>query len=273
MKKGVIIVLSLLVVGLGGYIVYDKCLNKTENTKTEEKKDEVTLLDVESPTVKELYNKIDVFSIDYQGDKTFKDEYYGYFYRNDKILASDISDSLKAMIAIKQLSSYEVEHGTYPSSYTTINSSYVKNEVQNIFGKVSFQNANTPKYQCEQGYVYDASNDYYRMEAAGCGKVCGEFNHEISTTIVKAETVNDNVLNIYVKPQFYSLDGECGDDDYAKSSYLEKIYSDFNMTNLVATLNYDSKDDKSYMNKLDTYKFSFEKNGVDYYFKSVEKVK
>ena len=273
MKKGVIIVLSLLVVGLGGYIVYDKCLNKTESTKTEVKKDNVVSLYVDNATVKNVYSNFDIMTL-----KGFvDDDYFGYFFKKDKTLVSDIPNSYKALIAI--MSMYDDKN--YVKEYDIPNevggmevkASDVENKVKEIFGNVSFKNETTPAYACwgASKFTYNEADGYYRS-TEGCGLECNE-NEMVTTTIVKAETVNDKTLNIYVKPEFKIEENACGDDSFVYQNYLKKVYSDINMTNLVASLKYTEQYDKSYTNKLDTYKFSFEKDGSNYYFKSVEKVK
>ncbi len=269
MKKGVIIVLSLLVVGLGGYIVYDKCLNKTENTKTEVKKDNVVSLYVDDPIVQELSRRFEL------GTSTFKvGEDFGYFFKNDETLVSDIPNSYKALIAI--MSMYDDENYVKSTDNNLtygeiVKASDVENRVQEIFGNVSFKNETTPAYGCDgfSKFTYNETDGSY----SSIGE-CGGGPYEISETnsIVKAEIVNDNILNIYVKPLF--VKNTYTFNDGIQNFYPKNIYSDFNMTNLVATFNNEYEENhKSYTNKLDTYKFSFEKDGSNYYFKSVEKVK
>ena len=265
MKKGVIIVLSLLVVCLGGYIV----LNKTESTKTEEKKDNVVSLYVDNATVKNVYSNFDIMTL-----KGFvDDDYFGYFFKKDKTLVSDIPNSYKALIAI--MSMYDDKN--YVKEYDIPNevggmevkASDVENKVKEIFGNVPFKNETTPAYACwgASKFTYNEADGYYRS-TEGCGDAHIEISEENS--IVKAEVVNDNILNIYVKPEFVKVTFNEGTDNF----YPKNVYSDFNITNLVATYNNEYEEhQKSYTNKLDTYKFSFEKDGSNYYFKSVEKVK
>ena len=271
MKKGVIIVLSLLVVGLGGYIVYDKCLNKTENTKTEEKKDNVVSLYVDDPIVKKIYSRFDILPFKGMSNDGDSDQ-FGYFFKKEKTLASDVPVSYKISVAL--LSMYDDEKYIKAFSDVSIEEVEIKNEdlenkIREIFGNTSFKNENLPTIVYGQpSFSYD--------EGCGCYVACkscgfgGPYFISASSYVVKAEMINNKILNIYVKPEFVKW----SKSNIATSDYPGYVYSDVNMTNLVATFNNEYEENhKSYADKLDTYKFSFEKDGSNYYFKSVEKVK
>ena len=110
MKKGVIIVLSLLVVCLGGYIV----LNKTESTKTEEKKDNVVSLYVDDPVVKKIYSRFDILPFKGMGNDGDSDQ-FGYFFKKEKTLASDVPVSYKISVALLDKVRYDVDMETLES--------------------------------------------------------------------------------------------------------------------------------------------------------------
>lgn len=264
------IILIIIVLGLSGYIIYDKFVNKdikqpvNSEQNEVETKDVTKELDINSLAVKDLYNQVDVFNDLSSYDENYNKNYFGYFFRKDETLVKDIPDPLKVMIGIKNVSPNDADLRYYNDF--EISEDVVKESIQKIFGNIQYQNVDTPSYICSSGHKYNSSSHKYSNSLTACGFECYE-GLLIETVIVKAEEVNDD-LNIYVKPEFSKTINTCD----SEKTCSKEIYSDINIQNKVASVDCNQKNNDSYIEKLDTYKFMYKKDGISYYFQGVQKV-
>ena len=258
------VVLSVIV-GLAGFIVYDKVLTKSDNERVESnssvdvknnENEVITDLSLDSTIVKSLRNIINSDSEE-------------HLYKNNKVIFADEDITLKLTIAATYISNlfmtdeygYDCSNGICGISYTSEDK--IKNAYYEIFGKDS-------KYNRSNFYVYnncgtyswsEENNRYEAKMSFGCGGAwCGI--PMIKPAYAKLITsFSENRIEIY--DYFYYSECEGG------------YYSDYNKTNLITDSNISEEElFNNYTDKLGMYKYTFvdEGNG-NYVFTSVERVK
>lgn len=257
-KKGVgllIIIGALLIVvmGLGGYILYDKFgeTKETENTeeKKEEKKEEkVENLEVTSKEVTDLFDSITHGVTEYCGvDNYFVDK---------KVTINDIENGLASSIVLYNLYQSGVKYG----EGTTITKKQVEDTIIKLFGK-NYKYTYGNIRNCPS-YTYDAEKEVFTAGPSGCGGTCGPHNMK---KVVKA-TKSDSKIELYVRMLFI---GEYTNDQQIK------YYSDYKKTK-EANLEKDKdgipyETDANYQ-KGSLYKMTFTKEDNNYVFTSSEPV-
>lgn len=273
MKKNIfIIILLVIILCLGGVIIYDKTTKKEVEKPKEEVKEEV--LDVTSKEVTTLFNNLNTLAQNNHGD-TY---YYGYLYKEDSLKVEDIDDSIIVATGVykehlKCLQSWSdtcIKTASNNSAgEVVIPAENVKKVINEIFGKINYENIDTKSLSCGGEYKYN-SNDNYVAQAPACG-YAGESFDFLETRIAKA-LKKGNDLDIYVKVAF-------GHYDFSESEEGNKsiyhIYSDYNKTNEI----YKAKEEiynfddilSNYSDKFSIYKMHFEKENNEYHFKNIEK--
>lgn len=258
MKNIFIVVLLFLVIGLGGYLVYDKILssddnktiaeNKKQENKQEKKEEEVvTTLDVSDPMVTELYQTL----------KNGWGQYCGIwdYFTKTKVKSSDITNKVATVIAVDQLYKKDVIGNRDPGE-----NQFTKNqldaEVDRIFGKdYVFQPSNIFHYE------YDASTGIYHEEkTVGLGGACGVPNLD---KIVKAEK-QGNQLRIYTRVIFH-IEGTDATNFFKDYDKTQVITLDRDENGYV--INSDSNYEKGSL-----YKMNFVLEDGNYIFVSSEPV-
>lgn len=253
-KKGkgntiIIVILSLLVVGLGLFIVYDKVLSKEEEKSVVEEEeveeveeDEPIVLDIYSDQVQKLYNQIHpkgcLFTIDnlyFNGPISYEKLKNNAFYLGYSLIVDN--DVQKA------------RDFTYDE---------VNKKVQSIFGK-DFQLEEKPYTLCP--FTYDSASKTYKYQKdGGCG--CTHGPEGPFFTLYKAMQV-DNEIHIYESVVYSKYNPSSDSFDY---------YQDYLRTNKIETNCNDGLSSKACINDSTKYKFVYEKSGNDYVFKNVLKV-
>ena len=303
--KGICVVFGLIIIGLVCYILNDKGIINLSNKNTKggnenattAKKDvkEEKLSDEEVKKVfdkynlytnwLDIFNNVDVSNSFYEENKDMFDGTFSYFYNKD-INNKTISDSMKFAVSIGNLYIKEETLKTaYGEKYTykvfdfngkkeldldTIN----KKSVELFGSKINIDNMidnenNVTIAVLATTFKYNPSNNSIVPSVDGIGDGS---SIDYYTKIIDSN-ISGNKLEIINKVMFVVC--TAGDEDYC---YISKIDQDIN--DIKKTLTTVDKSDiqnisiDKYIDKLDSYKWTFTKNNNgNYVFESVEKVK
>lgn len=276
--KFFIIILILSVVGLGGYVVYDKYFNKEPiPPKTEKKEEKTENLDVTSKEVTSLFNNINKLSHAWTSE-----DYYGWLFKNDSLKVEDMSDELIVANALYHLYADCLENdlvcveGSEDEIGTTIiKAPEVKEKVNELFGNIEYKNSNTSSFDCGGKFTYNSDKDNYTAQAPACGYAGNSFatyDYGITKALKK-----DKELDIYVKVAFKYFDFilETDENDNITQDNMHYIYTDFNRKNKIDEIEDRAYDFNEVLEKhgelLPVYKLHFENENGKYHFKSIEK--
>lgn len=215
-----VIILSLLVVGLGGYVIYDKFINVGENNDKVVDNNEENFINIEDATLVYEFDRA-VNALENMG---------GIIFKNDKLLFDDMSDldKLKFVMTlnyqnIKSYSTTNISDEYKVLNYTSfiskenlknilINSGYFKDG--SILDNVNLIDG-CPSYN------YVSKVDGYFL-GSGCGRGQTEeitYNYKFEKNIeknesylyrviTKDETIDKNNLNNYDRYKFTFKDGK-----------------------------------------------------------------
>ena len=270
-KKGVgllIIIGALLIVvmGLGGYILYDKFGETKETENTEEKKDdkkeekETALND--NAVKEQLAKSIAIL----EGAELYQDGgKSGYYFQGDvyakNIKTEEMSDEVKLYAVLKYAFNNNIDFtidytAAYPGNSTKVADGEKINKLYKSVYGYSIKNYKPKESGCPI-FTYDESSKKYKGIYA-----CGGTSPCWLDTYINNYTVSGDNYYVYV-----SLGSSCTEDE---SYSNEKYYSDYARTNELDQ-KYDIKTNKD---KFSEYKYTFTKTkDGDYKFVSVEKVK
>lgn len=269
-NKGVIVVISILVVivlTLGGYILYDKVLKKDEvreenpMEEKEEIEEEEELFD--NAIKEEISQKISILE-SIQKIDTEQNE-IAPIYKKD-IKSSDMSNDIKLDSVLDNL--YYQKNGKSPvttdydlsmyggEEFVQLDLLEVENVYYNLYGDKKIEHKNIES--CPQ-YIYDSKNQKY-YGAAACG---GTTNLSIESYIYKYTTKSDK-LYAYVSLAIVEADdqGTIVYTDYERQNKYSNPIN--NLENIITIDNY---------KEFSQYQYTFTKNDDGtYYFDSIEKI-
>ena len=256
-KKGFIItifVLILIIIGLGGFIYYDKFY------KTKEEKATLTTVDDINFNLSELYKIGDILN---RFDGAFSDSnsiYLGYIYKN-KLYAKDFD---------KKVALYGIMYNNLASSF---NNKYllgadIKEVYEDTFGKNLEYVPDSISVGNYMNIQYEATSDRYNYKVSD---VNGNYSPEYREKTISTFVTKDSIV---VKRKVFYVEYNSSGAATASAT----IYKTHDKTKKIATvslrdgvLNTNEVIDKfsSYFN---TYKYTFKQddNG-EYYFYSIEK--
>ena len=271
-KNILIVVLVIIIVALIVALLFATnviSLNKktnSKNTTTEETKKETSeSLDINSDLVTDLMT-----IPHYTNDVWLGSNYSGYFYNENSYDINTISNKVKILIAIRSLGldsinvnySKETDDGTFIS----IPEDVVKESYYKIFGnEIEFKNESLDGQEC--GYAafkYNSTTKAYEQNMYGCGGTMIPF---YETKTVEATKYNDRI-EIIEKMAYIEFDTDENSDELS-----QLIYTDSSATNKIDTIS--SEDEikiDNYLDKLDSYKYTFKKDGNNYYLYYIEKI-
>lgn len=259
-RKNVFILLLIGVIGYFGYCLWDvRYFDFMKDKK------QTTTSSTTKPVVKEEEPKEEVIEI--VKDKAWYIENYGYLLDNMKLDLSydnsniyylytgnynqaNIKDTIKLNLAYKFIENKNETDYNY-----TINEEDMKTAYSKIFGNLDNYNPTSFTLGCMQFY-YNSNDQIY---------TAFKFNCDSSNTLKIKEEIKD----MYEENDKIIIETVMGVYD-TNNKYL------FNYSNLYLSLTNDFDESKSvldYENKLNTYKYTFSKNGDDYYFESITKTK
>jgi len=255
-------VLTMLVLGLVGFIVYDKVINKTDEPNTEEnnnsngENDEVTNEDREVVTSIGVNDKL-VASLKYPTKETVFDV-WGY----ENVKADEWSRAEKMNIAASEVSYKDVDYDPELDlvHIKVYDAKLVEQNFKAMFGPdVDYYNGDIGSSRCCAIDEYDKNKNTYSAECA-CGQGA-PVTYDYVTKKYKAEQSNDYLyVYEYVQVVIY--------DEIEEKTYLSN--ANYDKLTVVDNKNYESKvyalmDE----GKVDTYKWTFKKQSDGkYYFYS-----
>lgn len=265
----VVIVLIILLLGLSGYVVYDKFLSnigkniENNDNNSNVNNDDVIILDLSSDLVKDLSSKVinnySVSSI--------------YFYERDKIIIKDEPMSFKLSLASELVETKSLgndcQNGKEGILY--IEEQELVNAYYGIFGSdIKYEKVSSidkSRYCSDEFHWSNTNNRYEAKGVCGCGG--GSIDGPI-TQLAYAKQVKNSEKTKVELYEYFVLSVW----DYEKSKY--RYYSDFNETNLIEVNSNSSNDEffEKYSEQVGLYKYTFvqDDNGI-YVFTTIEKVK
>lgn len=265
-----IIILILLIMGLSGYIVYDKFLsnnsepienNNNNDENNDINKDDGINLDLSSDLVKDLSSKVIGSAHSY------------YFYKRDKIIIEDEPMSFKLSLASELVEpkslGWDCQNDKEGIIY--IDEGSLKNAYYEIFGSnIKYEKVSSFYKSICETVEFNWSSTNNRYEAKGvCGCGGGPIDGFV-TQLAYAKKVKDNKETKIELYEYFAL--SIWEDEESKYKY----YSDYNKTNFIGLDVHNSKIDffNKYSEQLGLYKYTFvQDNNGTYVFTSVERVK
>ncbi len=276
-KKGLIVlfvILIILVLGLGGYLVYDKVIKKdevkTEKKKTEDKKEEIKEINLakDDKIVKELL----IYTGNYTNLPISFIHAYTTLYSNNKTDIASISDVDKFTMArnyylfLNDLK-YLIEKEDNPIILDKDMETYI-NKIfgSNTYGKMNKNSLNGDLGPNSDGYISGCNNSqlvwYETKKQYEFSYECGGLDpRKMNTEFIGAKKITKNgITTIEIDLAIYFV------------SENEEIYSDIIVSEYKGELK-NNIGNKLDINKLSKYKHTFEldKNG-NYIYKTVEKI-
>lgn len=255
MKKNIIItILAILVLGMGGYLVYDKILSKDDKVEKEtiqDKQEEYTLIDKDNASIQFLYSirRIGVFEF----DKAL----YTTEYLEVKDRTQEDKYSIASILFEKSIRNEFQNDTTYKE---VVANEDVKNAYERIFGPNTYTTPETIISYVGKClvYNYDKNNDYFVADG-GCG---GAYIRNVDENIDEVRKYNDK---IEIKTSYYFFEDDAG------LGYTQ-YYSDSESKNLITKLNNDStvnifEEYKDQLNHM-TYTYKLGEDGFYYYYSS-----
>lgn len=260
--KGLVIVLILILLGLAGFIVYDKFIDVNEVGKEQTNNEEIVdeLGEVSITEYVDIYNNIK--NILYCGLDTT-------YYNSDKVSVDSFNDDFLVRMAIYNMTSDDFK-------VNDLKVEDIEQWIKNAYG-IDYKFDESKLTSNGNGFdgillsmgSYGAIYKDNKFVFSGAG--CSGPIDMIYRTLYKAEK-NSKTLILYEKVG-YLKNTLNGDDTYK----LYKSLKDFNKVSFVADYNYNGKtydeDMKKYNDNLPTYKYTFTKNNNEYYLEKIELVK
>lgn len=254
MKNVIITILLIIVLCLGGYLVYDKVIDKKDNNVKDNNK-------VEENTTNETEER------DYNLDdakklmETYVDDVTSIYIFNG------LDSKVKLKIAYKNLN-----YSSYPEiiPYDEMNKVYKK-----LFGNIeaSKQRFIPHIFPCDS-YNYDeVKNSYIYKNGSGCGGVVSNYNYSIKSATVKNSNLDIVVYYYEIDPGLGNLYGYHQDNssDYNSADYDKYKIADLSSDEKEGTDKLTDEAFEKYKDKFDTFTFRFEKYNDNYVLKDVFK--
>lgn len=261
-SNGLIFVLVLIILGLVGFIVYDKFIYVKEEEKTQSNNEEVVdeLKEVSITEYVDTYNNIK------------NDIYCGLdttYYNSDEVSVNSFNDDFLVRMAIYSMTSDDFK-------VDDLKVEDIEQWIKNAYG-IDYKFDESKLKSNGAGYndlfisvgAYGVSYKDNKFIFSGAG--CGGPRDLIYKTLYKAEK-NSKKLVLYEKVGYLK--------SYFNGANIYKIYNslkDFSEANFVADYEFNGqsydKDMKNYLDKFMTYKYTFDKNENGYYLQKIELVK
>ncbi len=260
-----LIILMLVSVISQGLYFYAKIYKEKEETPTietkevekEEEKEEE--LSIESQEVKSLIQTYDVFN-----NQLDAANFFGYFYKKDKVTVKDISDKAKIYMALSNIAFVDNKEYTDDKGNVVLPKEVVQEKVKELFGKeVTYKDQALVEEGNDSRMAYfgfDNEKQAYVLNAYGHSSVA--YYNEIKTNIdqaLKKDKQLEITLSMYKKV-------------VNKDGYT--IYKDMESNQELTTLKFGEEKDifKEYKQDLQQYKYTFVLDEDKYILSSVEKI-
>lgn len=259
MKNIIITILAILVLGLGGYLVYDKVIDKdvkeeVKNESNKKEKEEYTLIDKNNESVQFLYS--------YRAINSYMDK---KLYTTEYLKVEDRTAEEKYSIA-SNIFAKESHDGFSEDGQTIelLENQKVKNGYERVFGPNTYKKPEKMSFGCEDYEIYSKDENYYVLVANGCG---GPF----ATIVENIDEVRKYRDRIEIKTSFCikGINEELSSDDNMNYNFY---YKDLDEKELIAKVAKNSNVDifKEYKDKMNhmTYTYNLGEDGFYYYYSS-----
>ena len=276
MKNVVITVLAILVLGLGGYLVYDKVIDKDVNEE-----------------VKEENGKQESKDFDLVEAKKLIDKYISQTWFREESLEGALTESKKIVMAINSTKSKEIDY-TYKEAFpdgkleneqflVEINNSisatcyeskddkeiaYTYDDVNKTYKELFGEEQDLPKTKISEytyRYAYSEKYDAYLSLSCECGVAYPTTTYY---DIIQAIEVGDN-LEVYLNYVKFEYD-ESSNNYYIRKRYDIGVTAEdiFDVTDEQRKQLY-NRAIKEDLYETQKYKFTFKKNDSGYYLESI----
>jgi len=274
MKNAVITVLAVLVLVMGGYLVYDKIIDKDDNKVQDNIIKKSEELDINSYEVRSLFAP---FGYHTNFDK--EELYY-----KDKVILEDLSTEYKNRLAFAK---YFYENKKYEGTYKidefisldTLTSSKLEEYYKKLFGNNDKYIAQSfDSFGIDRMFMdYIKEQELYTASQNGGDADFTRYGNQLYKAIKTENTIE---LYEYVVVFNYSLSKNLSgvykniEDAYNFENAIKESYAE-NITNLIKYDNsgYYFDDLSEYKEEASQYKLIFKKENGNYIFESIEKIK
>lgn len=249
MKKNIIIaMLFIIIIGLGGYLVYDKVIKKdtkSNQSTTQYITEEKTYLDTIDQRVVEMMAKIEN-ALDYQCGTD------SVYLTQKKVKVENLSNEFVYKTAMETLTQ---------ENKNTISAEKLEQAIKNTFGKnYKFEHKT---YNSCPSYTYDSVNKIYQLAQEGCGGTCGPNNIKEITKVIKTK----KTIEVYEKVIFTNAQTIEGNQvPYYKENNLKELLGYLTTDDI----GYNEENEKKLLAQGSLYKFTFKLEDGNYVFLSSE---
>ncbi len=278
-KRGliiIIIILSILVVCLGGYFIYDKFIADNDIPNED---GNINKVDINSAEVKNLYY---IIPGSYRGIDTYPNR---PAYQNKLVTINDMSVENIVVGGLYHYAYVNCKEST--ANTASINKEVIYSEIKNIYNYEinDFLINSSGIFEDEAGkyfYIYNDDNQKYVLKNnifTGFGEnICDYYLDEETSYKLKKAEKSDNEYYLY--DYVYYLTEEGTDED---NLITLSVYKDYEKTNLIEKIKYNYEDENlsgpnktiinKYPNEKHMYKHTFKQNtDGSYYWYSSEPV-
>lgn len=252
----IVVVLIILVLGLTGYLVYDKILNnkdavekdavKNETDTTEKVEENKEELNVASDEVQNLYKKLRFDEITSCMNYTNIKNYY--------FKSETITDELKIFLGLLNISSVDNYFKEMDENTLEITSSDLTNSLNSMFENSKLSSKNIDITINARQIRYDQANDKYVLKQSVGGCTIAPY---YDVLLKSAKKTNDSII-LNVKGFYWNVEEVNGEFEFF-------LYKDDTLTTKISTEGTrDETKQKQMVNNneslLNTYEFLFKKS-------------
>lgn len=251
-KIYILVGIILIVIAMSLSLFLKKSNNK-ENPKTKEENNQVDTLKKEM----DYYMLISSLTA-----SNLPEEYFGYFFKKDKYVSSEIENEVKIYMAIRRIIAANIEKYGDGSKKITLKEKDVEQSLKEIFGenqeiKHESLRGNSCSYS---GFQYDKKNHVY-IETPDT-----ECDNNTLSILMRQESYQSTEEKIELTVSAMFVD-TIYNKETSKVTY--NYYQDMERKNLITS---SSEYNLDMENGLDSYKFTFMKVGDNYQLSLVEKI-
>ncbi len=258
-KLGMLIVLVVVIV-----ILVRQNVTTRKETNTPEESNKVIALDINSELVQDLYKKLILF------EDAFNDENYKYLYFNFEDEKKSLSADEKLYIVFDSLyksNKFQVEEVDENDKKLNISKNEVNLEYESLFKETINETNIYYKTSKDCGIVgYVINDDEYELTFRGCD----DEEKIIDKVMLVSASKNGNFIDLKTKA-FQAVYNK----RYSKKNALKydiKNYNDEKSLKLVEKEDViDNSSEISTMGEINSYVFSFELKGDNYYLSSIRR--
>ena len=264
---GLVVVLIIMVLGLGGYIVYDKVLsteNETKKNNVEENEVEKSELSFDEAK-KQIEKKMEYIM---KMDDDFDSPDFEIYYSKDKVNVSDLSNIDRLFLAFKSIEPTEIPE--YDEKHLTIKDNEIDTAMKNLFGEnVKYNHESVCSKYTGICRKYDLAKKEYDIYSQAIGSRGFKAKYKIINytqdknkifVYIKSAVIAPNLAEPLANMTIYNFPWH-QTDNIIDSIRVDDIYD------------YDQIKFDNYLDKIKTYKLTFINENNNYIFESIENEK